>query len=197
MFGFKGNKKGPKICSICGKGIEPGARESATDICDSCFDRCVYLSKQLEYLQNTSIENLIYIQKASFNNAGMPEMSAGAYAADRKEESEPAVNDDKPRNSETYCIIRKATNEKFTVTRSLTIGSSEQKATVSIPENKTLSRVHAQLKINDEGKCCLIDMESRNGSKINGKRIEPNTEYVLEDGNVFSLASETFVFVVE
>lgn len=196
MFKFMNNKKGGNVCSVCGRTEEGNAQ--IPDLCNDCFSRCVYLSRQLEYLRNTSPENLLIIQKAVAAASNLQSSPMDKDKLFYDEIGDPPKDVSEKADPKSYYVVRKATGEKFKVEeKPFTIGSSTEKADVSIPENRTLSRVHAKVHLNNEGKCCVIDMNSKNGVKVRGQKIAPDSETVLNSGDVFSLASEVFKLVSE
>lgn len=60
-------------------------------------------------------------------------------------------------------------------------------------QNPAIGRVHAELSKGPQG-YCITDMNTRNGTFINGKRIEPNKEQPIKSGDRFMLANEEFHF---
>lgn len=59
--------------------------------------------------------------------------------------------------------------------------------------NPAIGKMHAEIKKTDAG-YFITDMNSRNGTLINGERLEPSKEYRLEDGARLTVANEDFVF---
>ncbi len=49
-----------------------------------------------------------------------------------------------------------------------------------------VSRLHAVIK-RDASRAVLVDLGSSNGTYVNGKRLAPNTEHVLNNGDVIAL----------
>lgn len=99
-------------------------------------------------------------------------------------------------NQDAY-IIRQATSEKVKITTfPFTIGKSAEKATYAVPDNETISRQH--VRIEKKGVFYfLTDLNSTNGTCINGIVIEPNAETKLLSGMKITLSNEDFVFIVE
>ena len=60
-------------------------------------------------------------------------------------------------------------------------------------KNPAVGKLHAELKKTPEG-FFTADMNSRNGTFINGERIEPNQDYRLENGSKITFANAEFVF---
>jgi len=59
--------------------------------------------------------------------------------------------------------------------------------------NPAVGRIHAELTKGSQG-YCITDMNTRNGTFINGIRIEPNMEHPLKNGDRIMLANEEFQF---
>lgn len=64
-----------------------------------------------------------------------------------------------------------------------------------VHSNNAIGKVHAEI-ITREGCYYLKDLNSKNGSFINGKRIESNTEYQIKNNDKITLANSDFVFIV-
>jgi pSer/pThr/pTyr-binding forkhead associated (FHA) protein len=60
-------------------------------------------------------------------------------------------------------------------------------------KNPAIGRIHVELTKGSDG-YCITDMNTRNGTYINGVRIEPNREQPINDGDRFMLANEEFQF---
>ena len=85
--------------------------------------------------------------------------------------------------------------------RELTIGEDSTSFgrttdnTVSFPDNTNISRNHAEIAFKD-GKFCLTDFGSSNGTTVNGQKIEGET--VLNNGDFITLGNSIIVeFVVD
>lgn len=59
--------------------------------------------------------------------------------------------------------------------------------------NPAVGRIHAELTKGSQG-YCITDMNTRNGTYVNGVRIEPNMEHPLKNGDRIMLANEEFQF---
>jgi pSer/pThr/pTyr-binding forkhead associated (FHA) protein len=55
-----------------------------------------------------------------------------------------------------------------------------------IIEDDRMSSVHAEIQVNNQGDCFLVDKDSRNGIKVEGKRI---TKLLLTEGQVFQIGN--------
>ena len=57
----------------------------------------------------------------------------------------------------------------------------------------TISRIHAKIVRKTEGDF-LIDLNSRNGTLLNGRYINPEEEYLLEDKSIIDFAESRFCY---
>lgn len=64
-----------------------------------------------------------------------------------------------------------------------------------VHSNNAIGKVHAEI-ITREGCYYLKDLNSKNGTFINGKRLESNTEYEIKNNDKITLANSDFVFIV-
>ena len=60
----------------------------------------------------------------------------------------------------------------------------------------TLSRMHCRIDLED-GIYYITDLNSTNGTYINGKRVSPNALYPIENGDTITLANIDFVMQIE
>lgn len=61
---------------------------------------------------------------------------------------------------------------------------------------KGVSRRHAALVRFKESTACLLDLDSSNGTFLNGDRLKPNQPYPLNDGDQIRLGTLTLYFTV-
>ena len=64
-----------------------------------------------------------------------------------------------------------------------------------ISQNKAIGKVHAEIIIKD-GKYFLKDLNSRNGTYVNDKRLNSNIEYEIKNNDVIVFANSKYVFKV-
>lgn len=58
----------------------------------------------------------------------------------------------------------------------------------------TVSRVHARIRKEEEG-YFLADLNSRNGTSVNGRLLRANEEYQLQDEDEVDFAEARYVFI--
>lgn len=72
------------------------------------------------------------------------------------------------------------------------IGKDSERAQVQLPQ-EGISRIHA-LVIKEGEKCIIEDLNSTNGTWINGKPLEPRARYVLRQGDKVRFAGLEYIF---
>ncbi|MDO4556751.1 MAG: FHA domain-containing protein, partial [Lachnospiraceae bacterium] len=76
------------------------------------------------------------------------------------------------------------------------IGQRADATDLTIEDNGAISRCHAKIFWNRES-YMLTDLDSANGTFINGKEVAPKEEKRLKNGDKIVLADETFTFRIE
>lgn len=92
----------------------------------------------------------------------------------------------------SYQLIRKKDGTVYDIGESETVGADKDFATIVIDDNKTVSRRHAKLEVED-GFLLITDLGSRNGTRVNGFDLDPNEAYELRIGNEIEFSDEEFV----
>ena len=93
-------------------------------------------------------------------------------------------------------LVSKEPGELATIflERNLTIiGKMENAADAVIPR-PTVSRVHARIR-KDEEEYFLADLNSRNGTSVNGRMLRANEEYQLQDEDEVDFAEARYIFI--
>ena len=106
-----------------------------------------------------------------------------------------------PENSEDsqnrFYIIRQNNGEIITIKGTeFKIGRKEELCDYAVANNKTISRVHAILSV-DNDTLFIRDNNSMNKVFINGNSIPPTQKVALRDGDEFRLGSEHFSVTIE
>lgn len=76
------------------------------------------------------------------------------------------------------------------------IGKSQSRVDGVISGSNLVSRVHCKAILKD-GACYIMDLNSLNGTCLNGRRINPGEMYKLVEGTRISIADMDFIFAVE
>ena len=106
-------------------------------------------------------------------------------------ESETSVlGDDNP----SAYLIRQEDNRSIPITKkSFTIGKSSEGTDFRIRNNSAVSRRHARI-IYNNGVFTITDLNSKNGTFINGAKLESSHKVVLNSGDSVTFANAEFVF---
>ena len=95
----------------------------------------------------------------------------------------------------TAGLVRESTNEKVIVTgRNFIIGASPELCQYCVPNNNMISRRHARIMRMADGTYCIQDIRSKNGTYVDGRRLEAGQVSVLRHGTRIRLADESFIF---
>lgn len=91
-------------------------------------------------------------------------------------------------------LTRKKNNENIQINKQLfKIGKERVKVDYCIPDNTSISRVHAQI-IFKNNAYYIMDMKSTNYTYVNGNKVVPEQEMKLNSGDKIRLADEEFEF---
>ena len=60
-----------------------------------------------------------------------------------------------------------------------------------------VSRLHASLRIDEQGRIAITDLGSSNGTRVNGIKILPNTPHPLQHGDMVALGKFVFQVLVQ
>ena len=71
------------------------------------------------------------------------------------------------------------------------LGKSAGQADICIPLD-SVSRIHAQAEVSD-GNCTIMDLNSQNGTFVNGKRLEPHRPFRLQPGDHIRFAQAGYI----
>lgn len=94
-------------------------------------------------------------------------------------------------------LFRESTGERIAVDHPcFRIGKSMQNNEYSLPQLRTVSRNHAQIRTCD-GRYFITDLGSTNGTFINDAEIPPHTESEIFNDTRIRLANEAFIFEIK
>lgn len=93
----------------------------------------------------------------------------------------------------TACLVRRRDGAVYRMEKERAVVGSGTAADICIYDNHAISRNHAVLSCMN-GEYYLEDNQSKNGSFINGRRIQPGVREAVYDGMVLKFANEDFVF---
>ena len=72
------------------------------------------------------------------------------------------------------------------------LGKDEKRVQICI-QKEGISRLHATL-VRENGEYIIEDLNSTNGTWINGEQLTPRTPYVLHEGDKISFAETEYIF---
>ena len=91
-------------------------------------------------------------------------------------------------------LIRKKNNERILINRNIfKVGKDESYVDYCIKDNPTVSRNHADI-VKRAGGYYIMDKGSLNHTFLNGKRLDEEVAYKLEDEDLVQIADEIFVY---
>ncbi len=91
-------------------------------------------------------------------------------------------------------LIRTKNNEKINLDKPVfRIGKERSYVDYFIGDNPAISRSHANI-INRDGKCFIVDTNSKNHTYVNSNMLQSNDEVALNHGDKVRLANEDFEF---
>ena len=125
----------------------------------------------------SSSENLI-LQSDSMEN----------ISADNKSES-----GDLSENKKAY-LFRQINNEEIEIDKEFFMLGKYRYASYTF-NNDSISRTHATI-IKENNQYFIVDNDSRNGTFINGRKIQPNNKVKLNNRDLITLSNETLVFYI-
>ena len=98
--------------------------------------------------------------------------------------------------TKTFVLCSKGATPDIEINKSeFVIGKSQQRVDGVVRGSNLVSRVHCKAVIRN-GECSIIDLNSLNGTFINGNKLTPGAEQRITDGSVLSVADVQFVFRV-
>lgn len=131
------------------------------------------------------------VEKAPFE--GAPASPWGAPADPARVPADPAP---RPVARCRFFMTRLRTGETFEVRgRRFVVGKSKH-SSFQVRDTTTVSRSHAIFSVQGDV-CTITDDDSRNGTFVNGQRLEAGETMELEDGDTVRMSDVDFVFEVE
>lgn len=112
----------------------------------------------------------------------------------RVQNVEDALRNEKLKTGTTVITLKAVDGSaKFVIDKDeYLIGKSVDRVDGVITGNPAISRVHCKM-MRDNGEFYIVDMESSNGTFLNGKRLEPSERTRVEQGNQVRIANMEFV----
>ena len=91
-------------------------------------------------------------------------------------------------------LVNLKTNEKIVINKpEFSIGRERNKVDYPIDGESSVGRLHAKIRVR-AGKCYVVDMNSKNGTFINGSKLNPNEEVLIQNGDRLKIAVVEYEF---
>ncbi|NLC20083.1 MAG: FHA domain-containing protein [Clostridiales bacterium] len=159
---------------------EPGQAVSDTDMATN--DETYMVNKvQKQVVQEQPAEKL-----------KKPDETVGIYLS--QVFSDRTVILGKPSDNIPYLLSNLNPSEKLLLNKkAILIGRLKDNVDYTI-NNRAVGKIHAEM-INKGGKYYIIDLNSVNGTYVNGERLVCNTETLIKNGDKITFANEPFTFI--
>lgn len=168
-----------KVCAVCENVIKTAS--PVDDLCRSCFEKEVILSRLVDYLQNADAKKLNIIQSHSLEKVLGYDPPAPVQSREKI-------------NNKAY-LVRVSTKEKYELILPVTsFGRSKEKADYVLPSN-VMSGKHASV-TKVKNSYYLEDNNSSNGTWLNGQKLKPNERMLLRPNDKIRFANEEMIFSV-
>lgn len=131
----------------------------------------------------------------SDSSAGHFATANEAYPPDTQVLNRVFVESAAPSASKRFELTRKRTSERFVISGNHFVVGKSKHSSFQVTDTTTVSRSHAIFACDSEG-CWITDNDSKNGTFVNDRRLEPHKRELLMDGDSIRLSDELFAFKV-
>lgn len=91
-------------------------------------------------------------------------------------------------------LVRLRTSENISIGKQVFgLGKDQSRVDYCISGNSSISRRHAEIRVKN-GAFYLVDLNSTNGTYLNGQRVQPNQEMILKNTDRIKISDEEFQF---
>ena len=91
-------------------------------------------------------------------------------------------------------LVNTKTNDKIIINKAeFSIGKERSRVDYCISNDNSVSRLHLKIRVRD-GRCYVVDMGSKNGTYINGNKLTPNYETMIQNGDKLRISTIEFEF---
>lgn len=142
-------------------------------------------------------QNAGYAGASAQRNAGYPDSSAqrnaGCPVQPARQHAPGSARPAAPPAGRRLRMVRQRTGQTVVLNKNqFIIGKSQSLADFSMPDNQTVSRKHVLL-FEDQGGWYVDDLNSLNGTSVNGSRIVPGQPVRLKSGDEITMSDEAFL----
>ena len=143
---------------------------------------------------NSAVSNDVFSPNYSTTNADYGETTV--LGGDNAYGETTVLGEENYQNKISPYLIRVKNNEKISINKAMfRIGKEKSYVDYFIDDNTYISRGHANILCKD-GRCYIVDNNSRNHTYVNGEMINSGNEVELKNGDTIKLANEAFEFKV-
>lgn len=95
-------------------------------------------------------------------------------------------------NMTPITLVRTKNQERIVISKPyFMIGKEKRRVDYCIDDNNSISRVHTRFCFKN-GNMVIVDMNSTNGTFLNGVKLVPNQDSILKSGDLIRMADEEF-----
>lgn len=160
------------------------------------FDFYEYLNKKYKGTETINCANALYIFPRNLSKGVFPGYDSVSETNNIEEESTGYMDEEiieSITGKHTYSLHYLKTNVNIPITSSeLIIGRSAREATFVIQGNTNVSRSHCSI-YSQGGSIFIRDLDSLNGTYVNGLKISSNVDTALSIGDKVMVADEEFI----
>ena len=143
---------------------------------------------------NSAVSNDVFGPNYSTTNADYGETTV--LGGDNAYGETTVLGEENYQNKISPYLIRVKNNEKISINKAMfRIGKEKSYVDYFIDDNTYISRGHANILCKD-GRCYIVDNNSRNHTYVNGEMITSGNEVELKNGDTIKLANEAFEFKI-
>ncbi len=152
---------------------------------------------QKQQAPSPKIEIVQQVQKIQQQPKPAQDMDLGTITFhDKNKESFPsgdAVNNDNTDNAQAI-LVRRRDQSRISINKPVfAIGREREDQDYCINDNFAVGRIHASI-IKKADRYYVVDLNSKNHTFVNGTKLEPNKEHMLNNGDKIVFANEEFDF---
>lgn len=159
-------------------------------------------------LKRETFSDKWFIENEKTDSADTDKLIVKADSEDNEGASEEPVITEEPYADDAVAVESKTDNFRFWLVRAKTnetielpqgefkLGRSNAQSDYVISGNSGIGRLHAKI-IVKSNQCFVVDNSSMNKTYLNSKELEPQKEYLLENGDSIRLMNEKFTFQQE
>lgn len=155
------------------------------------------IKKMIGYLQRADFDVMIFSSMLDTLKTGEPKKKnhwfSTMFHKDKKVTSKAVCQTVLMPTENTYPVLDFGEKKILVNKSSFLIGRSEALVDYAIPTALSIGRVHAEI-VHENNAYYLIDMNTKNGTYINGERLSSQKKYLLTKGDTLQMGYEKMIF---